>query len=235
MASIIPHVSADVAFALSSDMGRLSMVTETLETASEEYTLPLIADHVLTQNPGAVVTNCCTTRMLDDVARRHGQELFKTEVGQAYVVSRLADEDGAVGGEGNGSVCVPAFSRAFDGFLMMGLVLEAMAVSGQPVSKLVERLPRYDIVKRVVEMGSTRDAYLALERLKNQLRKEFGDQNVTTVDGVRVDFDDGWVHVRTSRTERMVRIISEASHADIAARRQETMVRRITHAWERVL
>ena len=89
MASIIPHVSADIAFALSSDMGRLSMVTETLETTSEEYTLPLIADHVLTRRPGPVVANCCTTGMLDDVAKRHGQPLFKTEVGQAYVVSRL--------------------------------------------------------------------------------------------------------------------------------------------------
>ena len=232
MASIIPHVSADVAFALSSDMGRLSMVTEALETASEEYTLPLIADHVLARNPGPVVTNCCTTRMLDDVAKRHGQALFKTEVGQAYVVSRLADENGAVGGEGNGSVCVPAFSRAFDGFLMMGLVLEAMAVSGAPVSQLVSRLPRYAIVKRAVEVASTRDAYVALERLKKNLRREFGEERITTLDGVRVNFDDGWVHVRTSRTERMVRILSEASHADIAERRQEAMARRITHAWE---
>jgi phosphomannomutase len=223
MAGFIGHVRGDVGFVLSSDLGRLSIVTETGEPASEEYTFPLIANHVLGRRKGTVVTNCCTSRMVDDLAREHGVPLVKTPVGQAYVMSALADTAGVIGGEGSGSAAIPQFSRAFDGFLMMGLILEAMAVSGKRLSELLRGLPKYHMVKRRVSCGS-RQAYSALEALKHNLVRQYAE-HVNLTDGLRIDWDDGWVHIRPSRTEQLLRVISEAATKDVAEHRAEDMVR----------
>jgi phosphomannomutase len=132
MASFITPLKGDVGFVLSSDMGRMSLVTEEGEPASEEYTFAVIADHVLGKRKGTIVTNGCTTRTIDDIAAAHQVPVVKTSVGQAFVVSALMDEQGVLGGEGSGSAVLPAFSRAFDGFLMMALILEFMAETKQP-------------------------------------------------------------------------------------------------------
>lgn len=228
MASFIKHVEGDIGFVLSSDMGRLSIVTETGEPASEEFTLPLIAQHVLRKKTGPVVTNCCTTRMVDDLARSFNVPLIKTRVGQAYVVSALSDEQGALGGEGNGSVAYPVFSKAFDGFVMMALILESMAVTGRKASKLLGELPRYHMVKRRVVCGS-RQGYQALESMKQAWAQETGG-SVDLTDGLRVDWEDGWVHVRPSRTEQLVRVIAEARTKEVAEQRADEAVRAVEQA-----
>lgn len=228
MASFIKHASGDIGFVLSSDMGRLSIVTETGEPASEEFTLPLIAQHVLRKKTGPVVTNCCTTRMVDDLARSFNVPLIKTRVGQAYVVSALSDEQGALGGEGNGSVAYPVFSKAFDGFLMMALILESMAVTSRKASKLLGELPRYHMVKRRVVCGS-RQGYQALEAMKQSWAPGTGG-TVDLSDGLRVDWDDGWVHVRPSRTEQLVRVIAEAKTKEVAEQRADEAVRAVEQA-----
>jgi phosphoglucosamine mutase len=208
VASIIQRVDGDVGFVLSSDMGRLSVVSEDGETTSEEYTFALIANHTLAKRTGPVITNCCTTRTIDDVAAAHGARVVKTQVGQPFVVSALMDEDGVIGGEGNGSCVVPSFSLAFDGWLMMALILEAMAQGRCTASDLLAELPRYHIVKRKVYCDS-RLAYRALGELEARDDWRAGGK-VNTTDGMRVDWDDGWVHVRASHTEAMIRVISEA-------------------------
>lgn len=223
MAGFISHLRGDVGFVLSSDMGRLSVVTETGEPASEEYTFPLIASHLLGRRKGTVVTNCCSSRMVDDLARAQGVPLVKTPVGQAYVMSALADTAGVIGGEGSGSAALPSFSRAFDGFLMMGLILESMAVSGKRLSELLRELPKYHMVKRRVTCGS-RQAYSALESMKLNLVRQYTDR-VNLTDGLRIDWDDGWVHIRPSRTEQLLRVISEATTRELAEQRAEDMVR----------
>jgi phosphomannomutase len=208
MASIIPYVKANAGFVLSSDMSRMSLVTEDGEPASEEYTLAVIVDHVMQKTPGTIVTNCCTSRTIDDIAVRHRIPLIKTRVGQAFVFSALADEQGLLGGEGSGSAGLPAFSNAFDGFLMMALILEAMAVSEEPLSSLLKRLPRYHILKlsRDCDAGA---AYHAIERLQEGF-KERGEVRMDLTDGIRFDWSDSWVHARLSRTEKTLRIIAEA-------------------------
>lgn len=223
MASFIRHVKGAVGFVLSSDMGRLSIVTEDGEPASEEYTFPLIARHVLGKRTGTVVTNCCTTRMVDDIAKARGAPVVKTSVGQAYVVARLADEQGVVAGEGSGSVARPEFSPAFDGFLMMASILEAMVESGQPISELVRSLPKYHIVKRRLACGS-REAYRALEQFKGRVA-EFGARGLDETDGFRLDWEDGWLHARASHTEQLIRVISEARERTVAERRADEALR----------
>jgi len=223
VAAIIRPVRGDIGFVASSDMGRLAIVTEEGETASEEYTFALIANHVLAKRTGVLVTNCCTTRTVDDIAQAHGARVVKTPVGQAYVMAALADEDGLIGGEGNGSVALPAFSRAFDGFLMAGLILEAMAQTGKKASELLLRLPRYHIVKRQV-YGPPRRCYRALESLQTR-RDWMEDGRMDMTDGIRLDWEDGWLHLRASQTEPMIRIISESRCRQRAEDRASTVAR----------
>lgn len=223
MASIIRHVSGHVGFLLTSDMGRLSIVTEDGEPASEEASFALVAEHVLRQKPGAVVTNCCTSRTIDDIAARHGVRVVKTAVGQAHVVAALADEGGRIGGEGSGGGVLPGFSRAFDGFLMMALVLEFMAVSRQPVSALLRDLPRYHITKRSIPCH-TRRVYHILEHVRASLERDAGARTDFT-DGIRADWPDGWVHVRASHTEQIIRVISEDRNRDVALERADRLTR----------
>lgn len=227
VAAFMHHVPADIGFVSSSDMGRLSVVSETGETASEEYTFPIIANHILGRAPGGVVTNCCTTRMLDDVAARHGAPVTKTPVGQAYVISALADEDGVIGGEGNGSVALPSFSRAFDAFLMMGLILEAMAVKRVKASGLIGELPRYHIVKRAV-VGEPYRIYRALESVHAMQGWRDGGK-LSAVDGLRVDWDDGWIHLRASQSAPIVRVISESRDMQSAENRAIEAARMLEH------
>ncbi|HEY8240291.1 MAG TPA: hypothetical protein VIH35_02545, partial [Kiritimatiellia bacterium] len=224
IASFIRHVKGDVGFVLSSDMGRMSVVTEEGEPASEEFTFALIADHVLAKRTGTVVTNCCTTRMIDDIAARRGARVVKAPVGQAHVLSALADEGGVLAGEGSGSAALPAFSRAFDGFLMMGLVLEAMAEQITPVSAMLRSLPRYHIVKRRIPCGA-RQLYHALELLSARLQG--GDGRADLTDGTRVDWDDGWLHARASKTEQLIRVISESTDRATAERRADEAMRMV--------
>jgi phosphomannomutase len=225
VASVMPLVQAHAGFATSSDLGRVSLVAEDRETASEEYTFPLVADHVLAAAPGTVVANCCTTRMVDDVAAQHRCRVVKAPVGQAYVMAALSDEQGAIGGEGNGSVAVPRFSRAFDGLLAIGLVLEDLAQRGGTLSGRLRELPRYHIVKRQV-YGEPRRCYRALELLQREDDWQAGAA-LDRTDGLRADWDDGWVHVRASRTEPLVRVLSEARQRPQAEGRAADLCRRL--------
>ncbi len=228
LAAMMRPLGAHAGFLFSSDASRVSLVTEEGEPVSEEMSLAIAADQALRRAQGPVVVNCCTSRMIDDLAAARGVPLIKTPVGQAHVMAGLADEDGVVGGEGSGSVAVPAFSRAFDGFLLMGLVLEAMAVSGRPLSALVGALRRYHIVKRTVRW-SAGGSYRALDVLRER-RPDVRDGRADETDGFRVDVADGWVHARASRTVPLVRIISESTDRAVAEARAEAWVRAIEEA-----
>jgi phosphomannomutase len=138
-------------------------------------------------------------------------------------MAALADSGGVVGGEGNGSVAMPSFSRAFDAFLMMGLILEAMATTGSKPSALLGMLPRYHIVKKQA-YGEPHRCYRALESLNEDADWQAGGRRDLT-DGLRLDWEDGWLHMRASQTEPMVRIISESRSKQKAADRASEAVR----------
>ena len=211
VASIAKITSAQAGFLLNSDAGRLSCVAEDGETLSEEYAFPLIADHVLSRRRGTVVTNLSTSRMIEDVAARHGCPVVKARVGQSHLIQTLLAEDGVLAGEGSGSVALPAFQPAFDGFLMMGLILEAMAVRKKPLGELVQDLPKYHIVKEKVACPPSK-----VHSVVQAVQKFYKDRELILLDGVRAEDKDGWVHVRASATEPMIRIIVENKSRDKA-------------------
>ena len=213
VSSIIQPTKADVGFCLNSDGTRVAVVTDTAERISEEYTLPLVADYCLMRYPDSVVvTNISTTRTLDEVVKKHNAHLIKTPIGQSAIVSAMLNENACLGGEGSGGVAVAGFMPVFDAFLTMGLILEAMAVRKAPAHQLVEHLPRYHLVKKNVPCRPDRQ-YTAVEAVRLYFQNE---RLVDDTDGIRVDWNDGWLHVRASATEPMVRVIGEATSRERA-------------------
>jgi phosphomannomutase len=203
--SVLKPLGADIGFVFDSSMSRVSIVTSTGETLSEEYTVALVANQILARRPDQkVVTNGCTTRTLDEVALRHRAKVFKTHVGEASVVDHMEEQGAELAGEGSGSVAFRNHIPGYDTFMVMGVILEAMARHSSSSADLASALPRYHIIKGAVRTTSSR-AYALL----HDLRDSFPSARVNTADGLRFDWPDGWIHLRTSMTEPMIRMIVE--------------------------
>jgi len=216
VASIIKITKADVGFLLNSDVSRVSVVSEDGETLSEEYTLPLVAYYYLRKKPGTVITNHCTSRMIEDAADCYNCHLVKTKVGQSYSVQAMIDEGAVMAGEGSGGVAIREFQPAFDGFLAMGMILEMMAVNKKKTSEMAEQLPKYHIVKEKIYCPPVK-----VHSVVSEVKKLFSHQEVETLDGIKVEKEDGWIHIRASATEPMIRIISESKSKEKAEQRLE--------------
>jgi phosphomannomutase len=211
----VAAAGADVGFCQDPDADRLAIIDERGRYVGEEYTLALCLDHVLrggqsTPN-GAVVTNCATSRMAEDLAIKYGVPFHRSAVGEANVVEKMLAVGAVFGGEGNGGPIDPRVGYVRDSFVGMALVLAAMTTRGKNVSELVDELPRYEIVKRAVKLApdKVRAAFDALE-------SRFGDAKADRMDGLRLDWSDRWLIVRGSNTEPIVRVIAEAPSAEAA-------------------
>ncbi len=210
-AAQVHQLGAAVGFFQDPDADRLALVDSAGRYLGEEYTLAICADHVLAQNPGAVVANCATSRMIDDIAQRHKVPCCRSAVGEVHVVEAMEAHDAVIGGEGNGGVIDPRVGYVRDSFVAMALVLEAMAVSGQGVAELAGRLNAYYMIKGRLDLPAERvaDAFECL-------RRRFNTAEASTLDGLRLDWPERWLLVRPSRTEPMVRLIVEAATAAAA-------------------
>ncbi len=209
---------ANIGFCQDPDADRLAIIDENGRYLGEEYTLALCADHVLGKMPGPIVTNCSTSRMTEDVARKHGVPFHRSAVGEAHVVDAMLECEAVFGGEGNGGVIDPRVGYVRDSFVGMALVLNAMAARGLAVSELADKLPRYAICKTKLGVASDRIA-AALDALEH----EYPNARASRLDGLRLDWGnpDGsgcWLLVRASNTEPIVRLVAEAPTADGAER-----------------
>lgn len=199
---------AAVGFGQDPDADRLAIVDERGRYIGEEYTLVLAAWRMLeTRPPGPIAVNLSTSRMIDDLARRYaGVEVRRTPVGEANVVAEMMRCGALIGGEGNGGIVVPPVCWIRDSLAAMALVLDLLAASGRPLSALVEQLPRYVMIKHKLDMPGDDAATVA-----TRVAGHFAGARINSADGVRVDLDDGWVHVRPSNTEPIIRVIAEAA------------------------
>lgn len=204
--SIMKPLKADAGFVFNSDMSRAAIVTDTGETLSEEYTLPLVADHVLsTCPPGSpAVTNWCTTKTFDDIVKRHKGVVHKTRVGQSFIIDKMIEIEAVISGDGSGSAAFNDSINGFDSYMIMAKILEAMTHRDLSLSKLSAELPRYHIIKRKINCPSAH-AYTLLRSAGTV----FGDAVVSEEDGLRFDWKDGWIHLRASATEPVIRMIVE--------------------------
>ncbi len=203
---------AAVGFCQDPDADRLALIDEAGRYVGEEYTLAICLKHILQSRKGAVVTNCSTSRMSEDLANEAGAPFFRSKVGEANVSDVMLANDAIFGGEGNGGPIDPEVGYVRDSFVGMALVLDAMAETGKPLSSLVDELPRYSIHKSKVPLERDK-----LSAAYDRLEKHFADAKPDRMDGLRLDWANKWLLIRASNTEPIARIIAEAPTADEAA------------------
>ena len=216
LASVLANVSqrgAAIGFCQDPDADRLAIIDEGGRYLGEEYTLAMCVDHVLRKTRGPVVTNCSTSRMTEDLARKYGVPFVRSAVGEANVVDAMIRESAVIGGEGNGGAIDPRVVFVRDSFVGMALVLDAMAERGLAVSALASELPRYEIHKTKLTIGREK-----IPAAMTALMQQFPDATADRMDGLRLDWpgtggNGAWLLVRGSNTEPIVRIIAEAPTA----------------------
>ncbi len=207
ISEVMKSGEADCGIVVDPDVDRLALVMENGEMFVEEYTLVAVADYVLGHTPGSTVSNLSSSRALRDVTRAHGCEYNAAAVGEVNVVSKMKETGAIIGGEGNGGVIYPELHYGRDALVGVALFLTLLAKSGKKMTELKAGYPQYAIAKNKITLTPDVNVDAILEAAKNH----FSNEEVNDIDGVKVDFEDCWVHLRKSNTEPIIRIYSEAS------------------------
>ncbi len=213
----VAEAGADLGLVVDPDADRLAFVDETGTYVLEELTQVMAADFLWGHRPGPFVTNLSSSRAIEDVAARHGQQTYRSAVGEANVVVMMQDVGATLGGEGNGGVILPDLHYGRDALAGAALVLQHLADTRQTLSQWRASLPDYRIAKHKLSVAGL-DAPALLQALAARYEASgSGAVAVSTVDGVKVDLPEGWVHVRASNTEPILRIYAEATTDEAAA------------------
>jgi phosphomannomutase len=198
---------ADLGVSVDPDVDRLALICENGEPFGEEYTLVSVADYILSQKPGATVSNLSSSRALRDVTEAHGCTHTASAVGEVNVTTEMKRTNAVIGGEGNGGVIYPASHYGRDALVGIALFLSSLAQKGCKVSELRATFPDYCISKNRIDLTPEIDVDKVLEAVKGK----FAGERINDKDGVKIDFADGWVHLRKSNTEPIIRVYSEAA------------------------
>jgi phosphomannomutase len=204
---VIKH-DADLGIAVDPDVDRLCFVCEDGSMFGEEYTLVAVADYVLAKKKGNTVSNMSSTKALKEVTIKHGGEYFPSAVGEVNVVIKMKEVNAVIGGEGNGGIIVPDFHYGRDALIGIGLFLSHLAVQNKTIKSLRQSYPDYFISKNKIELENGFDVRTVFEKI----RKKYKNQPVNTEDGLKIEFDTDWVHLRTSNTEPIIRIYAESDY-----------------------
>lgn len=202
----------DVGFVVDPDVDRLAIVKEDGTLFVEENTLVAVADYVLQHTPGNTVSNLSSSRALKDVSDKYGVTYTPSAVGEVNVVEMMKETNAVIGGEGNGGVIYPELHYGRDALVGIALFLTYMAKSGKKCGQIRALYPDYCIVKKKTELDSS----VNMKALLDKIAEKYAAYQVNRVDGVRVDFEDSWVHVRSSNTEPIMRIYAEALTPQVA-------------------
>jgi phosphomannomutase len=206
ISDLLKQGRADVGFVVDPDVDRLAIICEDGSMFGEEYTLVSIADYVLQNTPGNTVSNLSSTRALRDVTNKYGGKYTAAAVGEVNVVTAMKATNAVIGGEGNGGVIYPESHYGRDSLVGIALFLTLMAKSKQKVSDLRKSYPSYFISKNKIQLTPSINVDEILSTVKNSYKQ----YEVNDIDGVKIDFPTGWVHLRKSNTEPIIRIYSEA-------------------------
>ena len=207
ISDLLKSGKADVGFVVDPDVDRLAIICENGEMFGEEYTLVSVADYVLSHTPGNTVSNMSSTRALSDVTRAHGGSYSASAVGEVNVTTEMKATGAVIGGEGNGGVIYPASHYGRDALVGIALFLSHLAHKGCTVSELRATYPNYCISKNRIDLTPDINVDAILAKVKELYKNE----RVNDKDGVKIDFADGWVHLRKSNTEPIIRVYSEAA------------------------
>ncbi len=207
ISDLIRKNRVDVGFVVDPDVDRLAIICENGDMFGEEYTLVSVADYVLRHTPGNTVSNMSSTRALNDITKRYGGSYSASAVGEVNVVAEMKRTAAVIGGEGNGGVIYPASHYGRDALVGIALFLSNLAQQGIRVSELKQQFPQYFISKNRIDLTPSIDVDSLLQQVKELYKKE----QLNDKDGVKIDFKEGWVHLRKSNTEPIIRVYSEAA------------------------
>jgi phosphomannomutase len=203
---------ADLGIAVDPDVDRLVFVSEDGEMFGEEYTLVAVADFILSHKPGNTVSNLSSTRALRDVTERRGGNYFPAAVGEVNVVTKMKEVNAVIGGEGNGGIIYPEYHYGRDALVGIALFLSHLATSGSRPSYLRRTYPNYHISKNKIVL----DDEVNLDYIFDRLQEKYKREKINTIDGLKIEFETDWIHLRRSNTEPIVRIYAESQFDTVA-------------------
>lgn len=198
--------NADLGIAVDPDVDRLCFVNEDGTLFGEEYTLVAVADYILGLQKGNTVSNLSSTRALKDVTEKHGGNYYASAVGEVNVVTKMKEHDAVIGGEGNGGIIIPDLHYGRDALAGIALFLSALAKFGGSISSYRKTFPDYFMAKKKIDLSPGTD----VKQLLSKTKEVYIQFKINTVDGVKIEMEDGWVHLRSSNTEPIIRIYTEA-------------------------
>lgn len=203
----VKKTGASLGIAVDPDVDRLCFVCEDGSMFGEEFTLVAVADYVLSLRPGNTVSNMSSTKALKEITVKQGGEYFPSAVGEVNVVNRMKEKKAVIGGEGNGGIIVPDFHYGRDALIGIGLFLSALALHKNGIKSFRNRYPDYFISKNKIEL----EKHINVVDIFEKIKKKYKKQPVNTEDGLKIEFDEDWVHLRTSNTEPIIRIYAESN------------------------
>lgn len=220
---LVKQENADLGIVVDPDVDRLALIDETGEMFGEEYTLVAVADYLLKHKKGAAISNLSSSRALRDVAQSHNSEYFASAVGEVNVVTLMKEKNAVIGGEGNGGIIYPDLHYGRDSLVGVALFLTHLAKENKTVSELRATYPAYFMGKKKIELTPEID----VDHLLTLMEKEYQNEEISTVDGVKIDFPENWVHLRKSNTEPIIRIYTEAQSQQEADELADRMIEKI--------
>lgn len=206
ISNVIQKSDIDVGFVVDPDVDRLAIICENGDMFGEEYTLVAVSDYILKHTPGNTVSNLSSTRALQDITEKQGQQYAASAVGEVNVVTMMKSTQAVIGGEGNGGVIYPELHYGRDSLVGIALFLTHLAKSGKSCSSLRNSYPDYFISKNKIELSKEMD----VDAILTTIQERYKQQPISTIDGVRIEFDNQWVHLRKSNTEPIIRIYCES-------------------------
>lgn len=207
LSSAVIKSNADLGIAVDPDVDRLSFVCEDGSMFGEEYTLVAVADYVLGKKPGNTVSNMSSTKALKEITLKHGGQYYPSAVGEVNVVKKMKEVNAVIGGEGNGGIIVPDLHYGRDALIGIGLFLSALGQHKNGLKSFRTKYPDYFISKNKIELQNGIDVGGIFEKIK----RKYKNQPANTEDGLKIEFDNDWVHLRTSNTEPIIRIYAESN------------------------
>jgi phosphomannomutase len=212
LSAAVTASNADVGFATDPDVDRLAIVNEDGSMFGEEYTLVAVADHILMNTPGNTVSNLSSTKALGELTSQYGFNYTASAVGEVNVTAQMKLTGAVIGGEGNGGIIYPELHYGRDALVGIALFLTHLARSGKKCSELRKKYPDYYLSKNRIELIPGID----VDSVMNRIKKFYSDHEINEIDGLRIDFPEGWVHLRKSNTEPIIRIYSEGNDKSTA-------------------
>ncbi|MFM1962054.1 MAG: phosphoglucosamine mutase [Bacteroidota bacterium] len=223
LAAAVVSNKADLGISVDPDVDRLVLVCEDGSMFGEEYTLVAVADYVLSRIKGDTVSNLSSTRALKDITESHGCTYHPAAVGEVNVVAKMKEVNAVIGGEGNGGIIVPDFHYGRDALIGIALFLTHMSISGRTARQMRYDYPNYFISKNKIELADQS----SLPKVFEKLKEKYKGYPMNTIDGLRIEFDNDWVHLRASNTEPIIRIIAESNFETTANNIASKLIRDI--------